>query len=79
MRPVFDAGARKLAIEPQAMPVQSAADIERSLKSYAGAGAGLVVMPDGFLLVNTALIVKLASELRLPAVYPFRQFVGRAA
>ncbi len=77
MRPVFDAAARKLAIEPQAMPVQSAADIERSLKSYAGAGAGLVVMPDGFLLVNTALIVKLASELRLPTVYPFRQFVGR--
>ena len=34
-------------------------------------------MPDGFLLVNTELVIRLANELRLPTVYPFRQFVGR--
>ena len=34
-------------------------------------------MPDGFLLVNTELVIRLATELRLPTVYPFRQFVGR--
>ena len=77
MRPVFDAAARKLGMTPQAMPVGSAADIERSLTDYAGAAAGLVVMPDGFLLVNTELVIRLANELRLPTVYPFRQFVGR--
>jgi len=77
MRPVFDAAARKLGVTPQAMPVGSAVDIERSLAAYAGAAAGLVVMPDGFLLVNTELVIRLANELRLPTVYPFRQFVGR--
>ncbi len=35
MRPFFDAGARKLAIEPTPMPVESVADMERSLTAYA--------------------------------------------
>ena len=33
-------------------------------------------MPDGFLLVHSALVVRLANELRLPAVYPFRHFAA---
>ena len=35
MRPFFDAGAKKLAIEPTPMPVESVADLERSLTAYA--------------------------------------------
>ena len=74
MRPFFDAAARGMGAEPVPLPVASAADIERSLTDFARPGAGLVVMPDGFLFVHGALIVKLANDLRLPAVYPFRHF-----
>lgn len=73
MRPFFDAGARKLAVEPIPMPIESAAELERSLRDYAtGPNSGLIAMPDGFLGVNVKLVVRLANELRLPAIYPFR-------
>jgi ABC-type uncharacterized transport system substrate-binding protein len=74
MRPFFDAAARGMGAEPVPLPVGSAADIERSLIDLARPGAGLVAMPDGFLFIHGALIVKLSNELRLPAVYPFRHF-----
>jgi len=75
MRPFFDAAAHKLAVEPVPMPVESTADIERSLKSHAARpDAALMVMPDGYLLANAALIISLVNALRLPAVYPFRHY-----
>lgn len=74
MRPFFDAAARAMGAEPVPLPVESAADIERSLAAHAQPGAGLVAMPDGFLFIHGALIVRLSNELRLPAVYPFRHF-----
>lgn len=76
MRPFFDAAARAMAVESVPMPVESVAAIERSLTAHARPGAGLVAMPDGFLLVNSALVVRLANELRLPTVYPFRLFAA---
>ena len=75
MRPFFDAAAHKLAVEPVPMPVESTADIERSLKSHAARpDAALMVMPDGYLLANAALIISLVNALRLPTVYPFRHY-----
>jgi putative ABC transport system substrate-binding protein len=77
MRPFFDAGAKKLAVESTPMPVESVAELERSLRAHAAQpNSGLIAMPDGFLLVNVALVVRLANELRLPAVYPFRYFAA---
>jgi putative ABC transport system substrate-binding protein len=35
---------------------------------------GLVVMPDGFLIVHRAAVASLAARHRVPAVYPFRFF-----
>ena len=75
MRPHFDAAARALGIEPIAMPVESVGDIERALTAHAQRGrAGLVGMPDGFLFVNAERVIRLAGELRLPAIFPFRHF-----
>ena len=75
MRPFFDAAARTLAVEPVAMPVESIAEIERSLRTYsARPNGGLIAMPDGFIVVNSALVIRLANELRLPAIYPFPFF-----
>ena len=64
-----------MSVEPVSMPVASAADIERSLRSHASTSSGgLVVMPDGFMFLNSARVVELANELRIPAIYPFRLF-----
>jgi putative ABC transport system substrate-binding protein len=77
MRPFLDAAARTMAIEPTAIPVETAADIESALAAHAARpGAGLVAMPDGFLFVNSALIVRLTNQLKLPTVYPFRHFAA---
>lgn len=77
MRPFFDAAANTLQTELIPVPVESAADIERALTAHAAqANAGLIAMPDGFLIVNSTLIVRLANQLRLPAVYPFRLFAA---
>ena len=73
--PHLETAARAMSVEPVSMPVASATDIERSLRSHAsGPGAGLVVMPDGFMFLNSARVVELANELRIPAIYPFRLF-----
>src|SRR5262249_46195496 len=37
---------------------------------------GLIVIPDGFTSNHRDLIVKLAAEHRLPAIYPFRYFAA---
>jgi putative ABC transport system substrate-binding protein len=73
--PHLEIAARAMSVEPLPMPVASAADIERSLRSHgAHPGAGLVVMPDGFMFINSALVVKFANAMRIPAIYPFRLF-----
>jgi putative ABC transport system substrate-binding protein len=64
-----------MSVEPVSLPVASAADIERSLRSHgARPGAGLVVMPDGFMFLNSAFVVDLANAMRIPAIYPFRLY-----
>ena len=73
--PHLESAAHAMSVEPVSMPVASAADIERSLRSHAStSGGGLVVMPDGFMFLNSARVVELANELRIPAIYPFRLF-----
>ena len=73
--PYLETAARAMAVEPVSMPVASAADIERSLRSHGERpGAGLVVMPDGFMFVNSALVVEVINAMRIPAIYPFRHF-----
>jgi putative ABC transport system substrate-binding protein len=75
MRPFYDTAARTLAVELAPMPVLETAGIEGSLASHAAhPNAGLIAMPDGFVLVNSALVIRLANELRIPAIYPFRFF-----
>jgi putative ABC transport system substrate-binding protein len=55
--------------------VRSAAEIEPALRAFAREpDGGLIVAPSPFNTTNQALILGLASELRLPAIYPFRYF-----
>jgi putative tryptophan/tyrosine transport system substrate-binding protein len=70
------AAGRSLAIELVPTPVESAADIERSIKSFASTpNGGLILPPDITTVTHRDLILALSLKHRLPAVYPFRLFV----
>ena len=70
------AAASSLAIEIVSNPVDNVADIERSISALAHQGnGGLLLPPEHFTNVHRDLIIGLAAEHRLPAVYPWRYFV----
>jgi putative ABC transport system substrate-binding protein len=72
----FETEARSLGLTPVAAPVRSAADIDGVISGLGNEpNGGLVVMSDQFLTVNRELIVRLAGQNRVPAIYPFRYFV----
>jgi len=68
--PAFEAAARSLKVEPIAASVHSDAEIESVMTSLGREpGRGLVVIPDGFVLVHRAPIILLATRNNVPAVY----------
>jgi putative tryptophan/tyrosine transport system substrate-binding protein len=74
---VAQATAPSLAIEIVPSPIETAADIERTIESFARVpNGGLVMPPDGTTMVNRDLIITLAARHRLPAVYALRAFVA---
>ena len=71
------APAQSLAIELVPTPVESAADVERSIELFARApNGGLMLPPDVTTITHRDLVLALAARYRLPAVYPFRLFVA---
>jgi putative ABC transport system substrate-binding protein len=76
-RPI-EAAAAALGMQPIAMPVHAVDDVEPAVKSFArDPNGGLVVLSDGFSVVNRKVIIGLAAQHRLPAIYFyfFRFFV----
>ena len=58
-------------------PVETAADIERAIESFARVpDGGLFLPPNATTVLHRDLIVTLAARHRLPAVYAFRNFVA---
>ncbi len=73
---MIETTAPSLGMESFQLPVQDAAGIERAITSLGrDVNAGLIVLPDIFHFAHRDLIVALAAQHRLPAVYPFRYFV----
>jgi len=71
------AAASSLMIEAIDALVEEPADLRRTIPEVAAKPqGGLIVIPDGFTSVHRDLIVKLAAEHRLPAIYPFRYFAA---
>jgi putative ABC transport system substrate-binding protein len=71
-----EAVAPSLAIELIPHPIETAADIERSIESFARVpNGGLFLPPNSTIVLHRDLIIALAARHRLPAVYPFRLFV----
>jgi putative tryptophan/tyrosine transport system substrate-binding protein len=68
--PSFETAARSLKVEPITAPVHSDAEIDRVLTSLGReTGGGLVVMPDGFMIVHRAAIILLAARNNVSAIY----------
>jgi putative ABC transport system substrate-binding protein len=66
----FEAAARSLAVEPITAIVRTDTDIERAIAALAREpGAGLVVSSDPFLVVHRALLISLAADHKVPAIY----------
>ena len=72
----FRAAAASVAVEAIATPVRDIAELETAIAAQARThNAGLVVMTDSFLVSHRAKITALAARYRVPAVYPFRDFI----
>ena len=74
----IEAAAPSLAVRATAAPVYNATDIEDAIIALAReSNAGLIVASDAFALLHRDLIITLAAQHRLPAVYPLRAFAPR--
>jgi putative ABC transport system substrate-binding protein len=66
----FEAAATTLSVEPIAVPIRGADDIERGVRSLAEApNGGLIVSAASFSIVHRDRIVGLANRRKLPAIY----------
>jgi putative ABC transport system substrate-binding protein len=64
----FEAAARSLTIEPISLHVRSDAEIEARLVSLGREQAGLVTMPDAFMVVHQATVISGAARNNVPSV-----------
>jgi putative ABC transport system substrate-binding protein len=72
----IEAAAPIFAVQTIAMPIQDAGTIEKAIEAFAReANGGLMVLPDVTMTVHEKLIVELAGQHRLPAIYSWRHFV----
>jgi putative tryptophan/tyrosine transport system substrate-binding protein len=75
------AAAPTLAVELIPCPITNdAADIERSIGTFAQTPAGaLLMVPDATIIAHRDLVITLAARHRLPAIFPWRYFVAAGA
>ena len=70
-----EAASTSLGMTVTPAAVKSIADIEQALTAFAKEpNGGLIVAPFPFIATNQDRLIALASDLRLPAIYPFRYF-----
>src|SRR5262249_40868433 len=76
----FDAMPRTIAVDVTAAPVRDTVEIEEAIaKLGREPGGGLIVAPDAFTTVHQRLLIGLAQQHRLPAVYALRTLVAQGA
>jgi ABC transporter substrate binding protein len=68
--------APAFGVELRPFGVRAAGEIERAVTAFArGSNGGLIALGGAGTTVHRALNIRLAAELRLPAVYPYRYYV----
>jgi putative ABC transport system substrate-binding protein len=76
----FETVPRSVAVDISAAPVRDTAEIEGAIaKLGREPGSGLVVPPDAFTLAHLPLLIRLAQQHRVPAVYNLRESVAQGA
>jgi putative ABC transport system substrate-binding protein len=71
----FGTTAEQFKIQAIPTPVLDAAELEHALQALGREpNSAFFVVPDVFVQVHRALIIRLAEEYRLPAIYPYRFF-----
>ena len=76
----FEAIPRSVAVEVTAAPVRDTAEIEAMIaKLGRDPGGGLIVAPDAFTIVHHQLLIRLAQQHRVSAVYGVRTSVAQGA
>jgi putative ABC transport system substrate-binding protein len=68
--------ASSLGIAAVPARVQSRAEIEDAIRALGQASGGLAAMPDTFLVDHRGLIIQMAAQLRVPAIYTNRLFAA---
>jgi putative ABC transport system substrate-binding protein len=64
--------ARTLGLEPFVIRVQTEEDVDRAVTQLRA--DALIVSPDGFVIARRHQLTRLAASLRMPVVYPSRDF-----
>jgi putative ABC transport system substrate-binding protein len=73
---VMQSAGPLLGVELSPVGVSGASEIERAIAAMAQrSNGGLIVLPGSLTLLHRKLIVALAAQHRLPAVYPYRYHV----
>jgi ABC-type uncharacterized transport system substrate-binding protein len=73
---VIQAMASALRVEVSPLDLRDAAEIERAVTAFAdSSNGGLVITPHASSIIHRDLIIKLAAQHRLPAVYFERLFI----
>jgi putative tryptophan/tyrosine transport system substrate-binding protein len=76
----FEAEPRSIAVEVAEAPVRNTTEIEEAIaKLGRERGGGLIVPPDAFTVLHHQLLIRLAQQHRLPAVYAYRTYVAEGA
>ena len=70
-----EAAAPSFGVQIMTAPVHKTADIEPAVGGFSGANSALIFPTDSFIALRRDLIVQLAAQYRLPAIYPLREFV----
>jgi putative tryptophan/tyrosine transport system substrate-binding protein len=72
----FTESAKEFNVIPMLDEVHSSGEIETAMADLGAVpGSGLIVMPDNFTSANRQIIISLAAQWRIPAIYPYRYFV----
>jgi putative ABC transport system substrate-binding protein len=74
LSPFIDS-ATEFKVRPITARVHNPAEIESAIAELGSdPGSGLIVMPDNFTTVHRELIISLAAQFHIPAIYPYRYF-----
>jgi putative ABC transport system substrate-binding protein len=71
---------RSIAVDVTAAPVRDTPEVEEAFaKLGREPGGGLIVAADTFTIVHHQLLIRLAQQHRVPAIYAFRTYVAQGA